>query len=404
MAEPSGSPQRATWLGWIPLPALILAGDGSAVAANEGWADLSQVPAVGQAWLEAVEPAFRPDLRSMLHLAATAGTPGRTDCLVTGPHGAQWSRWWWQPAAPGQLVVCVALIGSDPAGSSPVADDRSGPPGAERRQAVLPAGTNVELAMVAVNRIFRAGLAIEAAASLLPGSSVTLVLRALDDLGQLADDIRDAALHPLGGREDPPALGEMRREAGALAIATATPQSAGRVRELLDSVVNHIFKAGMSLQAATDLPRDAAAQHITEALHRLDEVVWRIRDHVFTEHRQGAQPDRASEPRMRTPEPAASAANHMAVVQDRWVLLRERWALLQGRSAVLQEQIVQTAYTLHFTATDTAALLEEQRTSRNQPGPIDYSTEIKRWRIFADQAKQMAERWEHLEDQPTAGD
>jgi hypothetical protein len=29
-----------------------------------------------------------------------------------------------------------------------------------------------------------------------------------------------------------------------------------------------------------------------------------------------------------------------------------------------------------------------------QPARIDYRTEIKRWRALADQARQMAERWE----------
>jgi hypothetical protein len=45
-------------------------------------------------------------------------------------------------------------------------------------------------------------------------------------------------------------------------------------------------------------------------------------------------------------------------------------------------------------AADTAALLERRADLRGQPGLIDYATEIKRWRALADQARQMAERWE----------
>jgi hypothetical protein len=51
---------------------------------------------------------------------------------------------------------------------------------------------------------------------------------------------------------------------------------------------------------------------------------------------------------------------------------------------------------VHQAAADTAALLERQADLIEPPGRIDYPTEIKRWRVFADQAKQMAERWEHL--------
>jgi hypothetical protein len=45
-------------------------------------------------------------------------------------------------------------------------------------------------------------------------------------------------------------------------------------------------------------------------------------------------------------------------------------------------------------AADTAALLERRADLLGQPRRIDYPTEIKRWRAFADQAAQMAERWE----------
>ncbi|HYA50454.1 MAG TPA: hypothetical protein VEG33_04730, partial [Streptosporangiaceae bacterium] len=59
--------------------------------------------------------------------------------------------------------------------------------------AALPAGISAELAMAVVHRIFEAGLALQSAASLLPGPAATLVLRVLDDLDQLVRDIRNAA-------------------------------------------------------------------------------------------------------------------------------------------------------------------------------------------------------------------
>ena len=55
---------------------------------------------------------------------------------------------------------------------------------------------------------------------------------------------------------------------------------------------------------------------------------------------------------------------------------------------------MQTAHALYSAAADTAALLERRADLLRQLGRIDYQTEIKRWRTLADQARQMAERWE----------
>ena len=57
--------------------------------------------------------------------------------------------------------------------------------------------------------------------------------------------------------------------------------------------------------------------------------------------------------------------------------------------------MAERAYAVYLAAADTAALLERQADLVGQPGRIDYPTEIKRWRAFAEQARQMAERWEH---------
>ncbi len=372
MFELPASPWQATWLGWIPLPAVVLAGDGSAVAVNERWADLSPVPGDGQGWLEAVEPAFRPALRATLLIAATTAHPGSADCPVTGPRGGRRSRWWWQPIAPGDLVVCVAVIDGDPAERSPMPGDARDPLAREQTRAAPPAGISAELAMAAVHRIFQAGLALESAASLLPGGTATQILGAVDDLDRLVRDIRDAVLNPPDRRTDPPPH-EAQSGAGIPASAAPTPQPAEHAGDLLDSVVNGIFTAGMSLQSAMGLPLpETAAQHITEAVRHLDEVIRHVRDHILTGHGQQAH----------ARERAERAANHPAVLRERGDALRER--------------LLETARALNLAAADAAALLEQRAGLLDQPGRIDYPTEIKRWRVFADQAKQMAERYEHL--------
>ena len=172
----------------------------------------------------------------------------------------------------------------------------------------------------------------------------------------------DGALAAAAGRR------EARGEHG-----TGPADQAARTGELLDSVVHNIFTVGLMLQAAADLPRDAAAQRITEALCRLDDVAREVRDHVLAGRGQGIRPGDA-----RRPPPD--------------VLVRS--ALARDHAASLRQQVAQTAYALQFAAADTAALLEQRAGLLGQPSRIDYPTEIKRWQVFADQARQLAECWE----------
>jgi two-component system nitrate/nitrite response regulator NarL len=74
--------------------------------------------------------------------------------------------------------------------------------------------------------------------------------------------------------------------------------------------------------------------------------------------------------------------------------LDEPLELAADRTALLHRRVVQTAHALSSTAAETAALLEQQAELFEQPGHIDYPTMIKRWLALADQAQQMAERWE----------
>jgi hypothetical protein len=53
-----------------------------------------------------------------------------------------------------------------------------------------------------------------------------------------------------------------------------------------------------------------------------------------------------------------------------------------------------TARELQARALDAAALLEKRADIGRRPSRMDYPTEIKRWRAFADHAERMAKRWE----------
>jgi anti-sigma B factor antagonist len=154
---------------------------------------------------------------------------------------------------------------------------------------------------------------------------------------------------------------------------TGTADQPARAGELLDSVVRNIFIVGLMLEAAGGLPHAAAAQRITQALGRLDDVVRDVRDHALADRSQGIQPGRTWRP-------------------PRDVL--ERAALAKNRAASIRQRVAHTAHALHAAAADTAALLEQQAGLAGQPSRIDYPTEIKRWRVFADQARHMAECWE----------
>ena len=184
-----------------------------------------------------------------------------------------------------------------------------------------------------------------------------LSLNGLDRLVAVYPDL-DAAI----------AAGSGRRE-----HSTQTTDPAARAEELLGLTVQSIFGVGLILQAAINLPPDDTAQRITDALRRLDEVVRDVRDHVLAERGHSVEPGlvRRSPPQ-----------------------ILERSAQARNRAQLLRRQVMQMAHAVQSAADDTAALLERRADLLGQPGHIDYPTEIKKWRAFADQAGQMAERWE----------
>jgi len=76
-----------------------------------------------------------------------------------------------------------------------------------------------------------------------------------------------------------------------LALAAAAADDARRGRELLSQVVEGLFRVGLSLQAATELPHEAAVQQIADALRTLDDTIREIHDHVFAHRDQDSPPD-----------------------------------------------------------------------------------------------------------------
>jgi PAS domain S-box-containing protein len=85
-----------------------------------------------------------------------------------------------------------------------------------------------------------------------------------------------------------------RADLAELARIAAAAAQARRGQELLDRVVTGLFQVGLSLQAAADLPHEAAMQQIADALGRLDEAIREIRDHVFVGQQHDRRPDPAS--------------------------------------------------------------------------------------------------------------
>jgi anti-anti-sigma factor len=192
-----------------------------------------------------------------------------------------------------------------------------------------------------------------------------LALNGLDRLAAVYPDLDSAFAAGADRREGP----GRRRNGAALAGTGAEDQ--------LDSAVTNIFTAAMMLQASVDLPHDVTAQRITEALGRLDDAVREIRDYALAKHGQSRRASGADLTR-RLPPPVLGPSTSAT-----------------DRSALLRQRVAQTAQALQFTAADTAALLEQLAdVLGQQPARVDYPTEIKRWRAFADQARQLAERWE----------
>ncbi|MBO0769865.1 MAG: hypothetical protein J2P35_00235 [Actinobacteria bacterium] len=233
MGEQPAEPDLAAGLNRLPLAALILAPDGSAVAVNAAWAELSGLSghdSRGEGWLRGLDRGQRQPLRARLRAASAAGEHGCADCQLAERSERQWTRWWWRARPGGGLLVCVAgistadadrMITPDPPGDGRAAAD--GPPANGQPPGTVPElDTRIELASVLIHRIFGVGLTLESALGLVTGPAAVRIQQAVDALDTLIRDIRSYTLRlPLQAEEPaareppaggPPAAGPPRAE------------------------------------------------------------------------------------------------------------------------------------------------------------------------------------------------
>ena len=180
-ADLRGSLDTAVRLDQLPLATLILAGDGTAVTANQAWAALTaEAPeaARGEGWPGLLAPTDRRAFEALLRAAARAGQAGSAEVRLASPGPERTSRWWWRPGAAGQLVVCVAEVaGPVPRGPDDVLD---------------------VLALV-VHRLFGIGLEIQSAAGVADGPAFGRLQQVVDELDELIGDARSMAFERLRG-------------------------------------------------------------------------------------------------------------------------------------------------------------------------------------------------------------
>jgi len=300
-----------------------------------------------------------PDLRIMELYADVAGDAiaGRLGAPDEGPA---------DPTGRTVIPAPLGLGGGQEPGTAELpgwgGDWRSRERGPAREAASLEDAMS-QFAGYIVNRLFSVGLSLESARSIVEkGPAGDRVAAATGEVDRMIGDIRTVLFSLAADRENH-APGRVPAPPGGYADRTG---------ELLGGVINSVSEVGALLRATADLP-DTARLRITEALRRLDDAVQKVRDHVSAERDRGTQPGPAWRPPLGRQKRSAPSSDH---------------------AALLQERMAPAARALQAAAVDYAALLEQQAALIRQPGRMDYPAEVKRWRAFADQAEQMAERWE----------
>jgi len=86
------------------------------------------------------------------------------------------------------------------------------------------------------------------------------------------------------------ATGARRREDLADLARAAVAEHTGRDQELLDRITQSLFRVGLSLQAAADLPSELARERIKDALRGLDDTIRDIRDYALAPPSPGPSP------------------------------------------------------------------------------------------------------------------
>jgi len=176
-----GPLDTAVRLDQLPLATLILAGDGTAVKANQAWAALTaRAPetACGDGWPGLLAPADRGAFEALLRAAARAGQAGSAEVRLAGPGPERTSRWWWRPGPAGQLVVCVAEL-----------------------DGLLPQDPDDVLSVLAlvVHRLFGIGLEVQSAAGVVDRPTADRLQLVVDELDELIRDARSMAFERLTG-------------------------------------------------------------------------------------------------------------------------------------------------------------------------------------------------------------
>ena len=132
-------------------------------------------------------------------------------------------------------------------------------------------------------------------------------------------------------------------------LESAAPEDT--MAEFVGCIVNRLFSVGLSLESARSIVGDGpAGDRIAAAIDEVDCIIRDIRTAMF--------------------------------------------GLVEDRPALLKERMARTARALQVNALNAVELLERQAARDRPPARLDYQAEIKRWRAFADQAEQMAKRWE----------
>jgi hypothetical protein len=128
-----------------------------------------------------------------------------------------------------------------------------------------------------------------------------------------------------------------------------TPEDA--MSEFACHIVNQLFSVGLSLESARSIVGNGpAGDRIAAATDEVDRMIRGIRTVMF--------------------------------------------GRVEDRPAVLKQRMACTARSAQVSALNAAELLERQADRAGPPARLDHQAEIKSWRAFADQAEQMAERWE----------
>ena len=145
--------------------------------------------------------------------------------------------------------------------------------------------------------------------------------------------------------------------------------------QLAEHIVNRLFSIGLSLDSARSIAGNGpAGGRVAAATDQVDRLIREIRDHVFAERGQGTLAGLPWNPRIDDQERSARTADRGS---------RGAAARAHGANGPCP-------------AGKRGGLRRTARTKSrpDQAGRADYPAEIKRWRAFADQAEQMARRWE----------